>query len=56
LDEWANIELAHTLSDYAHERWDTGKRLPWAMIDSGTGADKLELELELAETLSASGD
>ncbi|MFC2001814.1 radical SAM protein [Chloroflexota bacterium] len=35
---------------YAHQRWDTGQKLPWAMIDSGA---KLEhLERELSEALS----
>ena len=30
---------------YAHQRWDTTKQLPWAMIDSGTDPEKLKLEL-----------
>ncbi len=30
---------------YAHRKWDTGLRLPWSMIDSGTGAEKLRLEM-----------
>ena len=35
---------------YAHQRWDTKQRLPWAVIDSGTKAGHLELELNRALT------
>ncbi len=33
---------------YAHQRWDTTKRLPWAMIDSGAKPETLKLELNRA--------
>ncbi len=33
---------------YAHQRWDTNKRLPWAMVDSGTKLAYLKLELDRA--------
>lgn len=33
---------------YAHQRWDTNKRLPWAILDSGTEPDHLKLELNKA--------
>ncbi|HEY78904.1 MAG TPA: radical SAM protein [Dehalococcoidia bacterium] len=33
---------------YAHQQWDTGLRLPWSMIDSGTGPEKLKIELDRA--------
>jgi len=33
---------------YVHQRWDIKQRLPWDMIDSGTKAGHLELELDRA--------
>jgi radical SAM superfamily enzyme YgiQ (UPF0313 family) len=33
---------------YAHQRWHTNQKLPWAMLDLGTKADYLELELKKA--------
>jgi radical SAM superfamily enzyme YgiQ (UPF0313 family) len=33
---------------YAHRRWDAGLRLPWSVIDSGTGPEKLKIELDRA--------
>jgi radical SAM superfamily enzyme YgiQ (UPF0313 family) len=33
---------------YAHQRWDIRQKLPWDMIDSGTKAGQLELELDRA--------
>ena len=33
---------------YAHQRWDTNQKLPWAIIDSGTKPGRLELELNRA--------
>jgi radical SAM superfamily enzyme YgiQ (UPF0313 family) len=33
---------------YAHQRWNTGQKLPWDMIDLGTKAGHLELELNRA--------
>ncbi len=29
---------------YAHQKWDTGQRLPWAILDSGTKPGHLEIE------------
>jgi radical SAM superfamily enzyme YgiQ (UPF0313 family) len=39
---------------YAHQSWDTGKKLPWAMLDSGTEPEKLRLELDRAMSQIAS--
>ncbi|HEX9975764.1 MAG TPA: hypothetical protein VGA82_00810, partial [Dehalococcoidales bacterium] len=36
------------INHYAHERWDTSEELPWSILDSGTRADRLELELDRA--------
>jgi radical SAM superfamily enzyme YgiQ (UPF0313 family) len=33
---------------YVHQKWDIKQRLPWAMIDLGTKAGHLELELDRA--------
>jgi len=33
---------------YAHQRWDIKQKLPWDVIDSGTKAGQLELELDRA--------
>ena len=33
---------------YAHQRWDTTKKLPWSVIDSGIKRGHLELELNRA--------
>ena len=33
---------------YAHQRWDTNQKLPWAMINPGTEPAQLELELSRA--------
>jgi radical SAM superfamily enzyme YgiQ (UPF0313 family) len=33
---------------YAHQRWDTDQKLPWAMIDSGTKMEHLKKELDRA--------
>ena len=33
---------------YAHQRWNTNKKLPWAMIDSVTKPEHLKLELNRA--------
>jgi len=38
---------------YAHQRWDTGEKLPWAAIDSGIKAAYLESELKKALALTA---
>jgi radical SAM superfamily enzyme YgiQ (UPF0313 family) len=36
---------------YAHQRWDTNQRLPWAILYSGTKPEKLKLELNRALSL-----
>jgi len=33
---------------YAHQRWDIRQKLPWDIIDTGTKAGQLELELDRA--------
>ncbi len=33
---------------YAHQRWDTSQKLPWAILDSGVKPGHLELELNQA--------
>jgi len=33
---------------YAHQRWDTSEKLPWAILDSGTEPEKLKVELDRA--------
>jgi len=43
------VEKCHLDIDfYAHQRWDTTKTLPWAIIDSGTKIEHLKQELEKA--------
>jgi len=43
------VEKCHLDTDfYAHQRWDTGQKLPWAIIDSGTEPERLKLELNKA--------
>jgi len=43
------VEKCHIDIDfYAHQRWDTGHRLPWTIIDSGTKFEHLKNELERA--------
>ena len=43
------VEKYHLDIDfYAHQRWDTAERLPWAILDSGTAPEKLKLELTRA--------
>ena len=43
------VEKSHLDIDfYAHQRWDTTQKLPWAVIDSGTKSEKLKLELNRA--------
>jgi radical SAM superfamily enzyme YgiQ (UPF0313 family) len=39
---------------YAHQRWDTGQKLPWAILDSGTKPDNLRLELTKAMSQATS--
>ncbi len=33
---------------YAHQRWDTSEKLPWAILDLGTKPGHLEAELNRA--------
>jgi len=40
---------------YAHQRWDTGRKLPWSILDSGTETGHLELELKRALSLAIPG-
>ena len=43
------VEKCHVDTNfYAHQRWDVTQKLPWSIIDSGTEAEKLELELSRA--------
>ncbi|MBA7623477.1 hypothetical protein ES703_30873 [subsurface metagenome] len=43
------VEKCHLDIDfYAHQRWDESQKLPWAVIDSGTKASYLEVELSKA--------
>ena len=38
---------------YAHQQWNEGQKLPWAVIDSGTKPAHLEAELKKALALTA---
>ena len=43
------VEKYHLDTDfYAHRRWDTNKKLPWAIIDLGIEPGHLEAELNRA--------
>jgi len=43
------VEKCHLDVDfYAHQRWDTSEKLPWAILDLGTKPGHLELELNKA--------
>lgn len=43
------VEKCHLDVDfYAHQRWDTSEKLPWAIIDLGTEPGQLEAELDRA--------
>jgi radical SAM superfamily enzyme YgiQ (UPF0313 family) len=43
------IERCHLDIDYyAYQRWNTAEKLPWAILDSGTESNYLELELNRA--------
>jgi hypothetical protein len=45
------VEKNHLDVDfYVHQKWDINQKLPWAMIDLGTKAGHLELELDRAVT------
>jgi len=43
------VEKSHLdIGFYVYQRWDTAQDLPWAVLDSGTGVEKLEAELSKA--------
>jgi hypothetical protein len=43
------VEKCHLDIDYyAHQRWDTSEKLPWAILDLGTEPEKLKVELSRA--------
>jgi len=49
------IEKYHLdVAFYAHQRWDTSQKLPWAILDSGTKSSHLEGELNRALSQTAS--
>ncbi len=50
LSGWRRAVAKHNIDVdfYAHQRWDIGQKLPWDVIDSGTKAGYLELELNRA--------
>ncbi len=52
LSAWRKAVEKHNIDVdfYAHQRWDTGQRLPWDMIKLGTKAGYLESELAKAST------
>ncbi len=54
LPEWRKATTRHHLDVdfYLHQRWDTGEKLPWAILDSGTKTSHLEAELNMALGLS----
>ena len=53
------IKKSHLdINFYAHRRWDTDKKLPWSILDSGTEPEHLKLEMDRAlhETANSSGN
>jgi hypothetical protein len=43
------VEKCHLdVNFYAHQRWDTSEKLPWAILDLGTEPGHLEVELNKA--------
>jgi len=49
------VEKCHLDVDfYAHQRWDTNEKLPWAVLDLGTEPGYLEIELNRALAQPAS--
>ncbi|MBA7588964.1 hypothetical protein ES708_31035 [subsurface metagenome] len=50
LSGWRKAAAKHDMDIdfYAHQRWDTYQKLPWDMIELGTKAGYLELELDRA--------
>jgi hypothetical protein len=47
---WRKAVESHGLDIeyYANQKWDTGQKLPWGFIDSGTKTERLCRELEKA--------
>jgi len=47
---WRQAAAKHRLDvdHYAHRKWDTEEKLPWSVVDSGVGVDKLRRELDRA--------
>jgi len=54
LSAWRRALDKHHIDDdfWAHQRWETDQRLPWAIVDSGTELEHLSLELHRALTPS----
>jgi radical SAM superfamily enzyme YgiQ (UPF0313 family) len=52
LAAWLKAAAKHDIDIdfYAHQRWEVGQKLPWEMIELGTKAGYLELELARALT------
>lgn len=52
LSGWRRAAEKHQLDIdfYAHQRWGTNQKLPWAVIESDTKTEKLERELKKAFT------
>jgi radical SAM superfamily enzyme YgiQ (UPF0313 family) len=52
LSAWRRAAEKHAIDIdfYAHQRWDTGQKLPWNIIDLGTKSGYLESELTRANT------
>ena len=50
LSGWRRAAAKHDIDIdfYAHQRWDIRQKLPWDIIDTGTKAGQLELELDRA--------
>jgi radical SAM superfamily enzyme YgiQ (UPF0313 family) len=50
LSGWRQAVVKYHLDvdSYAHQRWDTNQKLPWAILESGTESAHLELELKRA--------
>ena len=50
LSGWRKAVVKYHLDvdSYAHQRWDTNQKLPWAILDSGTEPAHLEVELKRA--------
>jgi len=55
LSGWRKAVVKYHLDvdSYAHQRWDTNQKLPWAILDSGSEPAHLELELKRATKQAA---